>query len=319
MEQPGESRLESFLLDSAERGRRPLPGWRRAALVLLVALLLLGAWWSFEPDRPQPREFPSVRGHSVVPAGLVLTATLEATLQTLLDKPGGYIANDVMPPGVWLDNMAAFERGALAASRDLVRAMRRDFSHAPGVALEDADLLRAEPRFFFDADDWFATETEFRAGLLALSLYRQRLEAAPPAAVFIARPDTLARWLADVDARLAGYVQALAGAAREDDGRTPWSEADDVFYEARGYAWALRAQQDAAAIEFVRVLEVAGTGAQQQQVMRELDGALRPVRSPFILSGSEYGLLANHSLVLAGYLSRARNGVLQMQAVLAGR
>jgi hypothetical protein len=39
--------------------------------------------------------------------------------------------------------------------------------------------------------------------------------------------------------------------------------------------------------------------------------------SPFILNGSGMGLLANHSLVMASYLSRANAGINDLRKLLA--
>jgi hypothetical protein len=318
MEQPGESRLESFLLDSAERGRRPLAWPRRALLALLAFVVLLGWYWSLEPAPFSLSTVPELRGKTVIAPGVAMTLTLRYSVQGLLEKPGGFVANDLMPPGVWLDNMAAFERGVLAASRDMVRAMRRDFSHAAEVTLEDTDLLRAEPRLAFDSNDWLTTEDEYRKGIAALDSYRQRLEATPPQARFHARPDALARWLTDIETQLDAYGLRLAAAAGG-DAPTEWSQVDDVFYEARGYAWALRAQQDAMGIDFAAFIAAAGATDVHRRVMAELDGALRPIRSPVVMNGSEYGMLANHSLVIAGYLARTRSGLRQLREQLGSR
>lgn len=317
MEQPGESPIESFLLDSAERGRRPRRGWRRVLAVLVAFVVLLGWYWSLEPEPLQLANLPALESRQVLPPGIATTRMLQATVHTLLDKPGGYLGNDLMPPGLWLDNMAAFERGAMAASRDLVRAMRRDFSHAPDVALEDQDLLRAEPRFFFSGSDWFASEDEYRRGIVALDSYAQRLDALPPGAQFHARADSLARWLQDVEARIDTHIQSLGAATAEEEARTDWFLIDDAFYEARGYAWALRGQQDAVAVDFAVVLADARLADVQRRVMVELDGTQKPVRSPLVMNGSEYGVVANHSLVMAGYLARARAGIQQMREKLA--
>jgi hypothetical protein len=319
MEQPGESPIESFLLDSAARGRRPRRWPRRVVPALLLAVVLLGWFWSLEPAPLQVAALPALDGRQTLVTGIATTRMLQASVQTLLDKPGGYLGNDLLPPGVWLDNMAAWERGAMSASRDLVRAMRRDFTHAPDVALEDADLLRAEPRLFFSGSDWLTTEDEYRRGIFALDSYAQRLDSLPPTAQFHARADSLARWLQDVEARLDAHVAALGAATAAGDARTHWRLIDDNFYEARGYAWALRGQQEAIAADFAPVIKEAGAEGLQQLVMTELDGTQKPVRSPLVMNGSEYGVVANHSLVMAGYLARTRMAVQQMRERLGTR
>lgn len=55
------------------------------------------------------------------------------------------------------------------------------------------------------------------------------------------------------------------------------------------------------------------------QAIIALDGTQQPVNSPVILNGSEYGLLANHSLVMASYIARARATLMQLRGQLAAQ
>src|SRR5690606_41900604 len=80
--------------------------------------------------------------------------------------------------------------------------------------------------------------------------------------------------------------------------KTPWLEIDDVFYEARGTAWALLNFLRAAQFAFERVLEDKNAVVSLRQLIRELEEGLRPVRSPMILNGQGFGLFRNHALVL---------------------
>jgi hypothetical protein len=98
--------------------------------------------------------------------------------------------------------------------------------------------------------------------------------------------------------------------------KTPWLEIDDVFYEARGTAWALLQFMAAAQIDFDSVLDDKNAVVSLQQIMRELEGGLGRVGSPMILNGDGFGLFANHSLVLASYLSRAHAAVIDMRELL---
>ncbi|MEI8649786.1 DUF2333 family protein [Paraglaciecola sp. Hal342] len=50
---------------------------------------------------------------------LHLDHQLTTVTETLLNKSGGYLSNDVMPPGLFMDNMPSWEFGALEMSRDL--------------------------------------------------------------------------------------------------------------------------------------------------------------------------------------------------------
>ena len=77
-------------------------------------------------------------------------ATLIQVAETLLDKRGGYLSNDRLPPGVLMDNMPNWEFGALVQIRDMAKALRNDFSRSQSQSAEDRDLTVAEPQFNFD-------------------------------------------------------------------------------------------------------------------------------------------------------------------------
>jgi hypothetical protein len=148
----------------------------------------------------------------------------------------------------------------------------------------------------------------------------------------------LAQWLVSVEGRLGSLSQrlaasvgqirlntALAGAPAGDSARpvdaevvdkTPWLEIDDVFYEARGTAWALLLFLRAAQFDFERTLEDKNAVVSLRQIIRELEEALAPIGSPMIMNGQGFGMFANHSLVLASYLSRAHSAVIDLRELL---
>ena len=156
---------------------------------------------------------------------------------------------------------------------------------------------------------------------------------------FYARADNLRDWLQIVEKRLGGLSQRLSasvGQVRVNTDlagepaaeastpansslvvKTPWTQLDDVFFEARGTAWALLQFTAAAQVDFEGVLADKNAVVSLQQVMRELEAALDPIRSPMILNGGGYGFTANHSLVLASYLSRAHSAVSDLRALLS--
>lgn len=328
MDKPGESGLETFLLDSAERSRR---NWRLVPTVLAAlaaACLLLGWYWGRPPTAPDAGALVRAAGERGQVPGAASTLTLQAIVRTLLEKPGGYLANDRLPPGVLMDDMPSFELGALVHVRDMSRALRRDFSRSVLQSVDDPDLLRAEPSFNFRHDSWLvpSSEGEYQAGVDSLDRYFQRLtDPDAPGAHFFARADNLARWLEDVGQRLDGYVQRLGAAVEQRAvppagpgaaGNTPWSQIDNEFFEARGYCWALRAQLAAVQVDFSATLAERGAVESVAAIIRELEGTQRPIKSPLILNGSEYGMLANHSLVMAGYVARAHAGILVLRGQL---
>jgi hypothetical protein len=274
--------------------------------------------------------------------GFTTSVTLMEVANTLLDKPGGYLSNDIFPPGLWLDNIPNWEYGVLVQVRDLSRALRKDFSRSQSQSTEDQDLAIAEPQFHFDNNSWAvpSSEAEYERGIRALRNFSQRL--ADPAAdksQFYARADNLRQWLLDVETRLGSLSLRLSAsvgkrrlntdlagdsAARQSTAapmdqevKTPWTQIDDVFYEARGTSWALVHLLRAVEIDFRDILEKKNALVSLRQIIRELEATQEDVWSPVILNGSGFGLFANHSLVMASYISRANAAIIDLRELLS--
>ena len=316
--------------------------WRRSALGAVVAIvivnLVIGWYWSRTPDVFWVNESAPRDGLAV---GYSTTDTLIRVAETLLDKPGGYLTNDVTPPSIFLDNIPNWEFGVLQQVRDLARVMRNDYSRSQSQSREDPDLVEAEPDIFFDNDSWVLprTESAYRDAIAGFKRYRDRLTVTGEnSAQFFARADNLREWLAQVEKRLgslsrrlgdsvatdvintdlAGDPAAEANTPLEDrvPVRTSWFEIDDIFFEARGTAWALVHFFRSAQFDFRHVLADKNAEASVRQIIRELEASLQPLRSPMVLNGGGYGLFANHSLVMANYLARANAAVINLRELL---
>ncbi len=98
--------------------------------------------------------------------------------------------------------------------------------------------------------------------------------------------------------------------------KTPWLELDDVFYEARGATWALIQFLRAIEIDCGRVLENKNALVSLRQIIRELEQTQDTVWSPVILNGTGFGFVANHSLVMASFISRANAAVIDLRRLL---
>ncbi|WP_432696459.1 DUF2333 family protein [Marinobacterium sp. YM272] len=321
----------------------------KAVLVLLAVYLVgaagIGIYWSFEPGRfdvaEETRIDAEAAGEKPV-IGYQTSTALIRTMETLLDKPGGYITNDRFPPGLWLDNMPHWEYGALVQARDMGRAMRKTFSRSQSQSTEDPNLAKAEPLLQSDSNFWIlpSSEGQYRKALKALRAYRADLSnPAQGTAQFYARADNLRDWLGDVSTRLGSLSQRLSasvgqrrlntdlagspGAAQstatapESLIQTPWLEIDDVFYEARGTAWALIHLLQAVEVDFADTLEQKSARVSLDQIIRELEATQETIWSPMILNGTEFGLLANHSLVMASYISRANAAIIDLRDLLS--
>ena len=318
--------------------------------VYLLVTILIGWYWSQEPD------FFSVQEHTQqaseefkrpIVTGYTTVETLKRVATTLLDKPGGYLTNDVSPPGIWLDNMPSWEYGVLVQVRDLSRALRKDFARSQSQSTEDPDLAKAEPRFNFDNKSWVlpASEDEYRSAIKSLDRYLKRLSDPDKSNTqFYARADNLNTWLGDVATRLGSASQRLSASvgksrlnmdgipegrvdpegstellmvAQEEIVKTPWLQIDNVFYEARGQAWALAHFLRAIEIDFADVIAKKNATVSVRQIIRELESAQDPIWSPMVLNGDGYGVLANHSLVMANYISRANAAIIELRQLLS--
>ncbi|WP_257263615.1 DUF2333 family protein [Endozoicomonas sp. ONNA2] len=309
--------------------------------ILILLLSLVGWYWSQEPSlfsvKANAEKLATDSAQSVV-TGYTTTATLHTLADTLLNKPGGFLRNDIMPPGVLMDNMPSWELGVLIQVRDMARALRKDFSRSQSQSREDPDLAVAEPQFNFDAKSWIlpSSEREYERGINKLQSYMARLSDTNDSAQFYARADNLTRWLGDVETRLGSLSQRLSASVGKPrlntdlsgdpgqtadsavlvDVKTPWSQIDDVFYEARGTSWALIHLLRAVEVDFADVLDKKNATISVRQIIRELEATQEMVWSPMILNGSGFGLLANHSLVMANYVSRANAAIIDLRRLL---
>ncbi len=315
-------------------------------LLILLGILVMGLSWGWS-GAPEPFDVVArakagakADGQTMV-VGYVTTNTLIEVATILLDKPGGYVSNDITPPGLFLDNITNWEYGVLTQIRDLSLVMRNDFTRSQTQSTEDTDLTIAQPKFNYDSDSWAfpASENEYREGIAALERYRARLaKRTDTDAQFYARADNLANWLQLVAKKLGSLSQRLTAsvgqerldtdlagdsearqakaASRDVFVKTPWLEIDDVFYEARGATWAMIHFLKAAEYDFGDVLRKKAALVSLQQIIRELEATQETVWSPMILNGSGFGLMANHSLSMASYISRANAAVIDLRTLL---
>ncbi|MCQ4240134.1 DUF2333 family protein [Stutzerimonas stutzeri] len=338
-------RLGSSANGATASGTSRNPLWLALMAVVglyLLVTLILGWYWSSEPDRfpvqQHVRQAAEASQRQIV-NGYTTVETLRQVASTLLDKPGGYLTNDVAPPGLWLDNMPSWEYGVLVQVRDLSRALRKDFARSQSQSTEDPDLSKGEPLFNFDNRSWAlpATESEYRNGIRYLDSYLARLSDPAPKAQFYSRADNLNNWLGDVGTRLGSLSQRLSASVgrerldatsaselesegmvvEEDRVETSWLQIDNVFYEARGQAWALSHLLRAIEVDFADVLAKKNATISVRQIIRELEAAQEPLWSPMVLNGSGYGVLANHSLVMANYISRANAAIIDLRNLLS--
>lgn len=187
--------------------------WKKVTGVALFIVLVgyvVSVWWSIEPDTLTPQELTATEKNVV---GYATTTSLILTVETLLDKQGGWLSNDVTPPSIFMDNMPAFEYGALEQARDLALIMRKEFSRSQSQSTADKDLSEAQAKLNIDHTSWLvpSAESEYRDGVKLLKLYRARMmDPNNQDAQFYARADNLNEWLKEVQKRLGSMSQRLS-------------------------------------------------------------------------------------------------------------
>ncbi len=312
--------------------------------IVSIAFSALGIYWSDEPEPFNVVDQAIIEAKVVnrpVVVGTATTAALIHEIDVLLNKRGGYLSNDITPPGIFLDNIPHWEYGVLMQIRDLTRAMRDRISRSQSQSKEDEDLAITESRFNISNTAWIMpdAQSEYKAGADHLHSYLKRLsDTKQPDAQFYARADNLSYWLGIVEVRLGGLSQRLSAsvgqkrlntdlagdsAAQQSTSskdemvaKTSMFEIDDVFYEARGTAWALIHLLQAIEVDFAEVLKKKNAQVSMAQIIRELEATQEPLKSPIILNGSGFGMWANHSLVMASYISRANAAIIDLRELL---
>ena len=276
---------------------------------LVTILMVVCSWyWSREPElfdvRQEAELYAELEGLPMV-TGSATTISLIRTAETLLNKPGGYLSNDIAPPSVFLDNMPNWEFGVVEQIRDLALALRNNISRSQSQSTADHDLETAQPLFNYNNDSWAipSTEGEYADGIKALNSYLQRLsDPGEKKAQFYARADNLSVWLKLIENRLGSLSQRLSASVGQDrintdlagepdatqstatsnniTVKTSWSKIDDIFYEARGSTWAIIHFLEAMEIDFAPVLNKKNAVISLRQIIRELKATQSPIFKP---------------------------------------
>lgn len=318
--------------------------WRIVLVVmtLVVIIAVLMFWWSREPSLFSVEEASQAylaEGQTPVVGSAMVGSTVKI-IDVLLNKSGGYIRNDVTPPGILMDNIPEWEYGVLKQLREVSYAMRNEFSRSQSQSAQVRELEVAENNLRHSSTQWMLPRTEgkYAEAQALFQTYGQEIADDDTSnAQFYARADNLASYLdmvsktmgdltqrlsasvgdvvVDIDAASTDVAQSSAAPA-ETEHRTSWWEIDNIFYETRGYSWALLHELKAARVDFEDTLRKKNALASLDQIINELEKTQKTVWSPMILNGRGFGFSANHSLVMASYISRANAAIIDLSQLL---
>jgi len=282
-------------------------------------------------------EFQAQNDGKEPPVGYHTTETLIRSIDIIVNKRGGFLSNDVMPPFVLMDNIPAWETGALRQARDLSLAMRNDITRSQSQSEEDPNLVQAQVLLNNDSEKWIfpSAEGKYNEAAQRLRDYRAQLvDTDSREGDFYARSDNLAAALELMSKRLGSMSQNLAASVAEERRytalandptsssakarppaevmKTPWMQVDNVFYQARGTTWAMLSYLKAFEEDFDRVLADKNAHPSMDQIIRELETTQKALYSPMVLNGYEFGLVPNYSLAMSSYMTRANAGLIDI-------
>lgn len=324
------SKQTAALTEKPKKGLKYTLGVAVGALGLGLYLIIW--YWSLEPEMFDVTEAAvrraDVEDATKLPVGYVYSNALAEVAETLLNKPGGFIFNDIFP-GTLMDNMPSWEYGALVMMRDAASALRNHFARSQSQSKENLDLSKAEPLFYFNNDSWIlpTTEGEYQLGVKHLKSYMRDLkDLGSTKAHFYARSDNLIQYLDVVIKRLGSLSYRLSASSIQKhqydlEGnlltvKTPWLDVDDVFYEARGATWALLHLFRGIEVDFRMTLKGKAALATVRRIIHEFEDSQASVFSPVILNGDGFGIFANYSLTMANYITRANAATLDLRDLL---
>ena len=147
------------------------------AVLFTVNLVLMWVWSRV----PKPFEIAAVTAQYAAAGrekvtGVAVVSALIRLNEGQLSKTGGYISNDIGPPGLFLDNISNFEFGVLQQLRDLASSLRNDFSRSQSQSVADKNLENAQPLLNYHSDRWLipTTEGKYREANVEFKAYLAR-------------------------------------------------------------------------------------------------------------------------------------------------
>lgn len=302
--------------------------------------------WSEEPDifdvQQVTQKMSDVSGNKIVSGSYIMATTIKMN-EILLNKRGGYLSNDIMFPSIIMDNVPNWEFGVIEIERVVALTLRKDFSRSQSQSIELKSLINAQTALNNNHNKWMlpSTESKYKEAEKGFNEYMNDISDESKTDIqFYSRADNLANLLSELSSKLGSMSQRLSastfqGTVRENTDlandetakqstktankiyeKTDWSKIDDVFYEARGQSWAMLHVLKAIKHDFNDVLSKKNAHPSLNQIIKELEDTQEPFNSLFIMNGKGFGMFANHSLVMANYISRANAAIINMVELL---
>jgi hypothetical protein len=312
-------------------------------LIYLVIVTPILMWvWSDEPDTFNVQQITkqmAEKTNQKVVSGSHIMATTINMADILLNKSGGYLSNDLMYPSIIMDNIPRWEFGVVEIQRSVALVLRKELSRSQSQSIENKALVKAQTAYNNNHSEWVfpSAESKYSEAREGLTEYMKGMsDNNQPDVQFYSRADNLGDLLKEFNSKLGSLSKKLgaatkSGSVRENTDlandstakqstvtaskiveRTPWGKIDDNFYEARGQSWAMLHILKAAKYDFEEILNKKNAHPSLDQIIKELEGTQKPMNSLFIMNGTGYGSFANHSLIMANYISMANTAIKDM-------
>lgn len=297
------------------------------ALFLIVFFLIITPIlmfiWSSEPERFDIMSTVSLNQEETAISGVYTVSSSIKLTDILLNKTGGYLSNDITPPSIFLDNIPAWELGVVEVQRAFLKVLRDDLSRSQSQSSENDNVVNAHTSYNNDHAKWMlpSSEDKYAEANVSLEKYLKELRDPRSNAKFYPRADNLVDLLQSFSKRLGSTSQSLSestNAHRESQVKTTtsWWLIDDVFYQSRGQTYAILHILKAIKVDFKDVLEGKNAMESLNQIIVELEDTQQVLYSPMVLNGNGFGVLPNHSLVMANYISRANAAMIDIISLL---
>lgn len=341
--------IKDFVDDSRILSSKPWVAKTSYAVITVLSIWVLSwvptmIWISGEPESKTNQQLIETYGTTVPVIGSYSVAAAIHTTMALHNKSGGYLSNDILPPFTFVDNIPQFEWGAVQSNRLFAQLIRSKFSKSQSGSPENEHIKKGEPDIQFHHDKWIFPNTEkyHKKYVGHLKDYYNAIhDPADTQSQFYTRADYLAAYLEAVEGRMSSYAKTLGksqGSVRMNEDlsfnqgaqqstntsnviyeKLGWTEIDDIFYEARGFAWSTLHFMQALEVDYASVLEKKNATDPFRNAILELQDSQDEIWSLFIQNGlgmGRFGFFNDHCNALATSISRANTQIIKLKNLL---
>jgi hypothetical protein len=299
--------------------------WRRTAIVALLPLLLVyymaGALLLSKVDD----NLSFVPGAKDLPAnGSRTVAALSALMDREVTKHGWKPDNPWYFPTWLMDNMPNYQIGILKTTRQASLELKDHIARLRGAGGTDQDLEDAYQSLSFPPDKWYVNASpplvssssgnNYKRAINSLRKYNARVGSGQ--ALFERRQDTLAATLDRLALSLGNASDMLDRQVETGQKKIIDLKADDVFYDARGQAYAAYIIVNGLRADYADLIAQRQLGKlwdDMQQDLRELI-QIDPL---VVTNGKSGGLVPNDLTAQNAKLGQVRSRLREITSILS--